>query len=521
MKILKFLLLCGLATNFIYAQDIDIKWGDLQESTRKSANPEFLGIIDEDIYLLKGKDIEKLSDYYVEVFDYKTLKSKRLVNFSETITLQSAEHSLENIYLDKSQKRIILISSYDINSVVSVYATVLKINGDIVYDSKKLAEYDNKSMKNKGSFSIFSKDDLSSFMLYTDMPSERKGNEKINIKIFDTEFNLKTSNDIVLPYSDKLFSQRNLQYDNDFNIYLIGTKYSEKRDKIGTNVVFFYNNSTQEFSEINIPMPGKNVTDYNFSLNEDGLMEFSGFFKNSDLEGAAAIFYIKFNPKTGETKKLSKYTFNSETISKAVQPLFTRDIKLSESYVIKQIFSPHKDTMVFVAEYAKDIAYYNNGSTSIRNERGHILVFKTDLEGKIASISIVPKNQFLQLMENTMIFYVPVSYAKRNARLRQMLSYIPLYKDNKLYFLYNDNIDNLKLKNIASPKRAKFTSETAFLMAEIEPNGTVTRKVILPASEDSFLITPLNSAVLSDDEILVLSISKSQGAHRLGIMSFK
>lgn len=59
------------------------------------------------------------------------------------------------------------------------------------------------------------------------------------------------------------------------------------------------------------------------------------------------------------------------------------------------------------------------------------------------------------------------------------------------------------------------------MLAIINRDGSVERKLILDKSDDSYLITPMNSVLLSETEILFFSISKRDRANRMGIMNFE
>ncbi|TAG51670.1 MAG: hypothetical protein EAZ27_13350 [Cytophagales bacterium] len=47
------------------------------------------------------------------------------------------------------------------------------------------------------------------------------------------------------------------------------------------------------------------------------------------------------------------------------------------------------------------------------------------------------------------------------------------------------------------------------------------RQLILDKSDDSYLICPQNSQLISENEILFFSISKKDNANKIGIMNFE
>lgn len=522
----KFVLAVSIIISFnLFSQNIDIKWGNREDFGRDATAPEFLGQLNDELFILKGSNIDKVEDYFIEIHSKSSLVATRRILFTPNKLPTIGKDALERIIFNRENKLFTIISSSISSKVTTIKASIISTSGDILSEGTIIGSYSDKGMKNKGAYDIINQGD--NFIIFELLPTEKKGFEKYRYTIFDIDMNKKGTKEITLPYEDREFGLNNFYFNSKNSLYILGHLKTRKTN-IEKELLLYFDFNTNDVTEIDLPLPAKNVTQYKLNLNSDDNFEFFGIYSDLMSESSyyntvypEGLFYMKFEPQSGKILFLNKCPIKTNKLSIDERKIFSDEGYLPNSFKLNEVFSPHPDTLIYVTEDTYDYEFNNRGTITQTNERKHNIIFKTDLKGNLVSTSIVPKYQRMSMVESTYIFYVPVSYVKRNYKFRKVLSYLSLFNDNKLFLFYNDNSENLENKKIYKPKKAKFSKETAFMLAIINRDGIVERKLILDKSDDSYLITPMNSVLLSETEILFFSISKRDRANRMGIMNFE
>lgn len=511
MKKLLILLIFFLHKEVIYSQDVDFKWGEPFDYTRKSAFPEYLGKNKNNLYILKGRDNEKVQDMYLEIINLSNMELVKRIDFSKEIFPITHNNRIEKVLYDSFNNRIIIISDFTIEKETTVIISAIDVEGQLLFENKKIGSYNTKNIRENAGYVFIPNNDYTRYLFFLDSPVEKKGYEKFQSTILNNDFDIVKTNEIQLPYLNKYFKLIQFIYDNSLNIYLLGVKLGEDELDTSKNILICYDNNTSSSSEINLPMPGRNVIGHKMFIDKDGYMVFSGFFKNSDLEGIPAIFYTKFNPKTGEIVRKAKYTFSTDNIVGDAMKVFDFNMKLPEKFVLRDIINTHSDTLVFLAERDETIIFRGQGGFVMKNIYEHIICIKVDLNGKIINTSLIPKKQVLQLDESKYM-------EKRNTKLRQVLSYYLLERENNIQLVYNDNIKNMEIKKVDNPKATKFDSETALVLAEINNSGKVSKNIVLPDSKEMYVISTQATTKIDSNTYLVFGISRTYGKQKIGIL---
>ncbi|HEU4718898.1 MAG TPA: hypothetical protein VFU15_13735, partial [Bacteroidia bacterium] len=97
-------------------------------------------------------------------------------------------------------------------------------------------------------------------------------------------------------------------------------------------------------------------------------------------------------------------------------------------------------------------------------------------------------------------------------------SYLPYYKDNKLYIIYNDTPKNQMMKPGGAPEYFIPGKDCQVVMAVIDEKGNVSRESIPGISDGKFMICPSSSKVYPGAEIMLyLSDFKSYKFARVNI----
>ncbi|HNQ21203.1 MAG TPA: hypothetical protein PKI46_09100, partial [Bacteroidales bacterium] len=175
--------------------------------------------------------------------------------------------------------------------------------------------------------------------------------------------------------------------------------------------------------------------------------------------------------------------------------------------------------------YFKDIVVKNDGSVIAFSEQinknndvdyiyhfDDIIIINYQPSGELNYIVKIPKRQHL------------------NSGDKSLLSYIYSIVDNKIYVLFNDNINNLVTPNPIPPKvftnmPQLATGNWGVALCTIDDNGHLSKELLFSYNEiDKFYFLPTKSKVMPDKNIaLLLTKTPSVGylRYKLGIVKFK
>ena len=99
----------------------------------------------------------------------------------------------------------------------------------------------------------------------------------------------------------------------------------------------------------------------------------------------------------------------------------------------------------------------------------------------------------------------------RRLQSRTFQSYATLRKADKVYFIYNDDKDNLR-KNITDPdkiKRISSAKDFVAVMTTLEDKNELNRKALFTKKEAKTLLMPSKSKQISDNQLFFFN-SKAQ-----------
>lgn len=285
-----------------------------------------------------------------------------------------------------------------------------------------------------------------------------------------------------LPYSQEQFSFENWTLANDGKVYLLAKIYDEfnnkeskkengKRKPAYKLVIFRFDPENAQPYQIRMNLGDKYVTDVTFQLSQEGDLSCAGFYSNDQKGVIQGVFFSRINSQTGQALSVNLKAFTAADLA-----LFDTDTDksgdegLSKEFRFDRIVLRDDGGAVVTAEQAYSITTtYRNGiywvsrTTYYNNE---ICVTSISPTGQIDWVRTIPKKQ---VMAETNIFS----------------GYTMMVSGSNLYFLYNDDEDNLKNPLTARAKRISSFNDAVATVVTISSDGKMSRNLAFEIKEDT------------------------------------
>jgi len=536
-----------LITLFSFAQNkskkVKIKWGQIQNESKKSELENIVGYDNTGVYVVKGKkgilslefDSRTIEHYNNKMFKMKSKELNFLKN-GKKLKLQFFLHINNVLYMfsslkDSDSKKDILYSQQVNKKTLSTNREYNKIV-EVAWN-----KYDRMT---KGEYNVELSTDSSKILIYYNLSSAERENEEIGFSVFDNNMNMLWEKTIEFSYDKKLFDIHEITIDNKGDVFLIAKEYINKRidkkdGKPNYNFhVFNYYNNGNDFTDYPLKLKDYFITDFQIKINDNGEILCGGFYSKkgkavlssvSDIfkyslsieskrakaakEKAHNIkgsFLIKINTNTKEITASDSYEFDIKFIRKWKNILF-EEAKLNKDntelrqYDLKDIILTDEGNIIIVGEQSYEITTKVQGFSSTTYYYNDIIVTKISPEGAVKWVRRLPKRQATSQ-----------DYGKWS-------SYSLFEANNKLYFIFNDNPKNLQEKYKNNIKNFNKDTKTITVLIEIDSEGEVSREVLFSSKEIGVLLEPKVCYQISDNEMILFGKRKKK--QRFGKLTFK
>ncbi len=497
------------------SEKYEIKWGNEIEASRRQTLSGIIGSDKNGYYALKSKQgmfILSSSDLTIERYDNNAnlLKSVEL-----KLSDEPKKRSYEGIF--NINDRYYLFSSFpnSKSKVNSLY--VQTINMDELKpnsDTKKVADFEYfESMwrMNKGDFMNNTSNDDSKVLAFYKLPFDRGEKKRIGFVILDSSMNRLWGRDITLPYNDELCDIEATRVDNEGNVYVKCVIFKEKRRKKRHGepnyeyVILCYKNGVEQPDVYNINLSGKFLTDMQFSVMDNKDITCAGFYSEKSTYSIKGAFYMIID---GISKEIKKQSFKEFTIDVLYENLTEKQQKKIEKKLEKgkevemydyqlDNFILRKDggVLLYGEQYFVNMVNTfqpgpNGTSTMVTNyyyNYNDIIIVSVSPQGDIEWVTKIPKRQ---ITVNDDGFYS---------------SFYNFLRNDKIYFLFNDNPENLLEKTNDSKKYKNFNGgkNSVVVLAELDYSGNYTKEALFKSADAEVIIRPKVCSELSRDEVII------------------
>jgi hypothetical protein len=482
-------LLC--TTINVFSQKLDVVWGKEIQPDKKGYISEVVGYDDNGYYAIREQKnksflIRYNNDHEVE-FE-KEIKTK----------IGKIETEWEGIYM--FQKNFVLFVTYKDKKVDrnKLYAIVIDFDGT-QHEPVLIDEIEYKKKKNAGSFHIYMSEDRENVLVYHNEVYDKTGYERFNYKMLSSNLDLVWEKPVELPYKDKAFSISKCVVDEDGNVFVLGLLQVDK--KTSKHKMFAYYHKKDRMEEVNVDFAkAYRVSDLTFTY-KDGELVFIGFYSDTKKDQIRGIVYTKIDAKSLAVNLQKNSEFSKKDLAKIIGEKAAQKGKtLPQTFDLRDlIFMPNGDVKL-VAEmyYVHEVTTTDNRgvtrTTYYYYYRTIMVVNLNSKTGDIHWVGVIPKTQ--------------VSVNDRGI----FSSFIMAYDNDKMYFLYNDNVKNTSPKT-KPEKRGRYATNTLKIkklvvtLVTMDNKGNIESELFFKSKNDGkTVLKPKFHARFSGTKVLIFAV---------------
>ena len=491
MKKILFLLLGIFMFNTLAAQDVH--WGE----SHKLKNSEFISkLIAEDdngIYVLRrgaqrrdsrAAIIEHYSpDMQLQYSRKMTEIDKTNVFFQDFFEYNGKLFIIFTQYRPKERKHILF------------YQEVNKHTGELEGKGLSLMTSTSKSKYLQGIFDYEpSPDSSKAVIFFSEAPDARamsygadRSSNEFSVKVLDDKFEKVWSRKVTLPYDANLYEHRQVEVDNDGNVYILAKIYDKRvREKVRGKANYKYKiialQEGEERKEYDLYLDDKFITDITFKLDRrTNDIICSGFYSERNSQGFKGSFFLAIDKVSKEVSRTGTKEFDVDFMSNFMRERRAERGGEVYDFNMRDIVLRTDGGAVLIAEqFYTRIDYndnrfgtfnqnrnFNNNLAYVNYYYNDIIIINVNPDGSIAWNTFIPKWQ-----RSTNPVYSSFSKA--------------VVKD-KIYFVFNESI----------AKRANV------MLATVYADGRVDMKDMFRNKESGVIIRPTVCRQVSENEMII------------------
>ncbi|WP_298497950.1 hypothetical protein [uncultured Algibacter sp.] len=494
MKNLLFLSLIILSNYLLKAQSkIDIEYGAIFKNEKREIPVDIIGQDENGYYLLysEGK-YGQGDDMFLRKFNLDLTPSNKEINLKN----ESYEGKFNSLGLTKLKTKIVHVFYLLTEEGKNYYYQNIDLSTFSLSPKKLITTVLNDSKNAKNSLSRFLiSDDENTITLFYTIPNKNKETAKIRIQTFDSDFNEKTSNYYDFPYNNDVLSYRSIFMNSKNELFILCKKYNSYKtfnDENNHRYEFqLYQIKSNQLGLLTTIKPENvHLRSLNTSLINDEELVLTGLYSEKDLYAMNGVYASKINLTNGEILSSNYNKFSSDFFSKLMEDgkkknkaiaKYNDGKRADQNYILKQTIKLDNDEILVLAEQVWSYSY-NYAITYYHHD---IAAIKLDSNG-----SIIWANKI----------------GKRNDKPNVFIynSYHPVYKNDKLYLLYNCSAKNL---NHSKGRLANYFTDfdRAFIATNVDlKTGNYKRQILIKNDNlEGITIRPSLYNWVNDDTLLM------------------
>ena len=512
-NLLKYLFVFLLSLNLIEAQNkiekVSLTYGEeLPDDNQKIV--KIIGEVNDKIYALaiKGKN-----DFFIKIFEstsMKLLNSKLIVipevldkeiDFEEIFLLNSNLYAIGSVY-NKKDKTFNLVANQISEDGILSKQTIVLFNSEVAKKSDKGVFYFKQS-PDEGALlvmhtALFSKEnavkyevklfDDKLYPLFSNTEKVKFDDSKKDYEFKIADFELNFLDDVFLVVNESYRDSKKKEQIEKFEIHTFKQKNGYKKEIININI------SGREIINCKMLATAKNT----FNLSDNTYDE------------------VKFNEFDYQTK-VKLIGERRAKKGKEVKPL----------YAIHSIVEKNDGGLIVLSEF--QTVYVGNSSgigplafTPVTYTKNEIIVTCLKPDGSLEWSNVLPKEQSAAITTMSFAFgaiggngnfavgvamQIPLVELGKGP---EYLGAIPIYKNNQLNILFNDNVKNKGITNIEEIKSLGNYNNAVPSLFIFDNNGSITRKDPEEAIKNELVLRPAVYYRKSDKEYIIYASRKKK-----------
>lgn len=546
MKKSTFLLLFILSVTVMFAQEklgpITMTHGEEIDADKEKI-VRIAGETGGKIYTLatKGKN------FYIKVFESSTMA---LVSTNEIVMpdLIDREPEFEDIMVI-SNRIYILGSVYDKkNKVANLLCVEVSADGKLSDNKKKLFSTTVTKNRERGAFYFKDSPAGDKMLIMHASLFDKEEVIQYEIKLFDENLDIVMQHLEKVPFKDRNdleFTIADLSVNYSDDVFLvINESFRDKKEKSNMEKfeVHSFKASNAYKKEItNIDFTGKEIINCQMMTNKNNKVQLVGFYSSVRENGKAdkefkGIYSASIDAASGEVEHLKFNEFDYDTKVKLLG-----ERRAQKGKDVKPVFVPHSiieredGGLIFMSEYHFVIIGQTQGIgplglTPITYINNEIIVTSINPDGSVAWSNVIAKEQKASFTSLSIILFgggsngrltvtvglqIPVAMMGKGP---EYLGAMPIYENDKLTVVFNDNVKNIGITDIEEIKSLGNYNKavpTAFVFNN--DDGAITRIDPEEFNDGQLVLRPGVYFRKAPNEYIIYSSRKSQD--KLGRMT--
>jgi hypothetical protein len=494
------------------AQNLKVNFGQLLPSDRRTEMLD-AGIMGDKIFVIE-KEKKTLSIKFYNASNLKFLSSKIIQqnNCKGSNDCISNDFGYEKTIWMKDNILMVFSSFERSSKQNTLFVQKINAKGNFEVKFTIIDKIQTESRRNTGSFRAWQSQDSTKFMVIQIPPYEKYNNEKFGFKVYNSNLDNISNFSVSLPYKDKNVSVSDYYLGNDGTIYMLVHVEKEKQDREKGQDLSFYSILTLKgkdgaLSEYVLKLPNRDIETVALRLDDKtnkiiccGL--YSDITKGYSGNKIDGLFYLKVdvNNKGSEISG-----FKSIDNSVLAEILDVKEEKIdkkakaasaSKNFEIMDILPMKDGTTKLITEYrlltiVSVTSCDGKGNCTTTYEyhyyRKNIFVISIDKDGTILNFTDIPKYQHT------------VNDGGRFS------SFLLCQKDDRIYFLFNDNPLNLNvnIKSIKDVKMMSRVNKACVVSVQLNKDGSYTKQKVYDVSDKKIAMLPESGIKISEGQYII------------------
>ncbi len=500
-------------SSYSQSSKFNFKLGTEYELPRKTEDLAFIGNEKDGIVNLSLKKEELI----IVRFDPKTLnktmekkidlpEATKNFNSEKVIDFNNGEYFWLHSDWDKGSEREYLY--YDKIDVTS--GKISEANHKLIETSKLAGTssargfYSFKTVnKYQYDYDADQKKLLVSYRLYPEEKNDKKNYDQIGLQVFDEHMNKLWGGEFRMPYTEAIMDNSDFSVDSKGNAYLLAKVYdsdSRKEKDKATGQPAYHFEVFKFTKDSKKPVIAKIAIDDNY-IKETTLIENSvhemiiacTYSKKSKGNGTDGIFLADMDQDGKIIKyKNGYYEFPKAELEKFASARSKRKMEKDDDYEATNLKVRNvvieRDGSIFLAceeYYIVNNSYYDGRTYhySITYYYNDMLGAKIAANGEFQWLKKIPKRQ-------------------RGANGRGTMSFKLISDASGYYFLYLDNLKNLKLEEDEVPKYHVDGFGGQVMISKIDNTGNVSKELLFDTREEDIKIFPAEFSRINGNQFI-------------------
>jgi len=505
----------------VFTDKIDSEWSENLKLGKKSGLKEVIGADATGFYsiILQKKGLMS--------YAYKFLHVDNNMNLTKTVALKmpkafkdykykSTLYFSDNIYIladfYSKRKGVRDIKAFKVDK------KTLKISDQNPID---LASIKFESKRNTGNIVTIVSEKSNAIAFRMDLPFEEGEPEKALYKVYDKNFKILWEAEYENTIDGKegvLSLNDSPMIDEEGNLYSYNALYKGinafngvsnremrkgmKNEKItSSGYLSMYLNGNDK--PIHIAMDVEELDQYEFKINplDNGNIAFTGLYSDEDKQGMQGVFYFEIDAAKEEIRDVKKQSFSEDFLTQ----FWSSKDKKRAAKVKKKKEKRGKSTAPSAYNYdIRDVFFKDNGDMCMVAEQFYVRVVShthTDAQGRTYT-TYTYYYYYKDLILTNYDSNGNITWIKKIPK-RQMsvndggtyLSYYGFTKNNKVYFVFNDNAKNLNIDadvvaNSGDGVEWLKWRDAVCALATVDNDGNVEREWMFNLKEEKVLAFP-------------------------------